>query len=69
MESNQFSRAIGIAPVISLSLAATAGAQTLIYSAVFNGTDGSATSTVIQSTGGNFYATTADCGSALWGNR
>ena len=56
-------RALALACVaIVFSLAVGAQAQTLSYLAVFNGTNGSGPSTVIQATDGNFYATTAGAG-------
>jgi uncharacterized repeat protein (TIGR03803 family) len=47
---------------ITFSLAGRAQAQTLSYLAVFNGTNGSGPSAVIQATDGNFYGTTAGAG-------
>jgi uncharacterized repeat protein (TIGR03803 family) len=63
MKSSRISFGFALAcAVITFSLAVGAHAQTLSYLAVFNGTNGSGPSTVIQATDGNFYATTAGAG-------
>jgi uncharacterized repeat protein (TIGR03803 family) len=65
MKNSGFLHALGLAlacAAITFSLAVCAQAQTLSYLAVFNGTNGSGPSTVIQATDGNFYGTTAGAG-------